>query len=637
MKLPNPIHNTHYSLSTKICLFLLPFVIGVFVYALGDLFLQSRRMLRQEAIERANCELENTVSRVGGYIKEVETISRNTKWQLLDNLTPDSLMAYTRRAVLLNPDINDCSIILEPDAFSQEGQFYSVFSTRVNDSVMTARELENNNQKKDCYRLVREYGEAQWMDPLGDNHQNEKTASEIIASFYDPIYSSEGRFVGVVSTGLSLQWLSKAMSAYKPYEHSYCMMLGKEGQFIVHPDSTILVSKKIFDDVDPLTQSDMIALGHEMMSKKKGFMRVNIDGDPCYVFYQPLEHVDWSVALVCPESDIFHYYNKLLYVLFPLLGAGLVCMFFFCRKIVAFFIKPLGTLERQTCYIADGHFDKPLESSRRTDVVGRLQNSFVVMQESLSKYVHHLERVNSETARYNEELKQANLLAEEAAKRQTAFLQDVLHQIRTPLNIIMGFVQVLRDDYTMISKDEIGEVTETMQHNAATITRIVDMLMASSAIDGRKNIELNDEVTCGAVISEVVTFYNARSPHVSDLQVDSYVNDEMQVRTNKEYLMKILNELLFNAKKFTTNGQVMLRVKTAGLMLQFIVEDHGPGIPFAYRSRIFTQFSKINSFSVGLGLGLSISKQFAVMLGGDLWLDDQYDEGARFVLEIPIK
>ena len=121
MKLPNPIHNTHYSLSTKICLFLLPFVIGVFVYALGDLFLQSRRMLRQEAIERANCELENTVSRVGGYIKEVETISRNTKWQLLDNLTPDSLMAYTRRAVLLNPDINGCSIILEPDAFSQEG------------------------------------------------------------------------------------------------------------------------------------------------------------------------------------------------------------------------------------------------------------------------------------------------------------------------------------------------------------------------------------------------------------------------------------------------------------------------------------------------------------------------------------
>ena len=69
MTIRNPIHTTNYSLSTKICLFLLPFVVGVFVYALGDLFLESRRMVRQEAIERANCELENTVARVTGYLK----------------------------------------------------------------------------------------------------------------------------------------------------------------------------------------------------------------------------------------------------------------------------------------------------------------------------------------------------------------------------------------------------------------------------------------------------------------------------------------------------------------------------------------------------------------------------------------
>jgi signal transduction histidine kinase len=175
-----------------------------------------------------------------------------------------------------------------------------------------------------------------------------------------------------------------------------------------------------------------------------------------------------------------------------------------------------------------------------------------------------------------------------------------------------------------------------MHHNANTITRIVDMLMASSAIDGRKTIEHNDSVRCADVIREVESVFNARTPHIADLRVESLVGDELQIRTNKDYLLKILNELLYNAKKFTTKGDVTLRVKTSGRFLQFFIEDKGPGIPQSYRQQIFTQFSKFNTFSEGLGLGLSISKQFSVLLGGNLWLDTEYTEGARFVLEVPL-
>ena len=636
MKIPNPIHNTHYSLSTKICLFLLPFVIGVFVYALGDLFYQSRRILRQEAVEHANCELETTVLRVEGFMKEIETISRNTKWQVLDNLEPDSLLAFSYRAVSLNPNVNSCSITMEPDFFPSYGHFFSAHTVCCHDTIKSGQEAESDYYEKVWYKYVYETGKAEWIDPYNDFCDGDLSSPEIITSYCDPIYTNEGRFIGVISTALSLQRLSKVISLNKPYENSYCLMLGQDGKFIIHPDSAQLVNQTIFDQVDPLTQPDVIALGHQMMAQKKGYMKVKLNGKDCFVFYQPMAQTNWSIALVCPESDIFHRYNQLVYILFPLLGAGLIFMFFFCRKIVAFFIKPLGTLERQTRYIADGHFDKPLEPSRRSDVVGRLQNSFVTMQDSLSQYVHHLERVNSETARHNAELQQANLKAHEAAKRQTAFLQDVLHQIRTPLNIIMGFVQVLRDDYTMISRDEVGEVTETMHHNANTITRIVDMLMASSAIDGRKTIEHNDSVRCADVIREVESVFNARTPHIADLRVESLVGDELQIRTNKDYLLKILNELLYNAKKFTTKGDVTLRVKTSGRFLQFFIEDKGPGIPQSYRQQIFTQFSKFNTFSEGLGLGLSISKQFSVLLGGNLWLDTEYTEGARFVLEVPL-
>ena len=405
----------------------------------------------------------------------------------------------------------------------------------------------------------------------------------------------------------------------------------------MHPDSTRLVKKTIFDDTDPLTQSDVIALGHEMMAQKNGYMQVNLNGEVCYVFYQPMPHTRWSIALVCPESDIFSGYNRLAFILFPLLTVGLVLMFVLCRKIVAFFIKPLGHLERETRWIADGNFNFSLPHSNRSDVVGRLQNSFLVMQESLSQHIHHLEDMNAEAEMHNTELARANQLAEEAAKHQTAFLQDVLHQIRTPLNVMMGFVQVLRDDYRFIPKKEMVEIVNTLQHNATTITRIVDMLMASSAIDGRKTIELNDDVMCNGLIVEAERVFNERMPHTSDLQVETLVDDSLTFHTHKDYLLKILNELLFNAKKFTTDGWVKLRVQDNGQAIRFFVEDKGPGIAESYRQQIFTQFSKFNTFSEGLGLGLSISKQFAHLLGGDLWLDTDYKLGARFVLEIPLK
>jgi signal transduction histidine kinase len=458
----------------------------------------------------------------------------------------------------------------------------------------------------------------------------------MLTSYCDPIYTDEGDFIGVITTDISLNWLSKVITQDMPYENSYCIMLGQEGHIFVHPDSTRLVHKTIFDDADPLTQPDIIAMGHEMMSQKKGYMQVDLDGEVCYVFYQPMVQTGWSIALVCKESDIFRRYNRLAFVLFPLLTAGLVLMFVLCRKIVAIFIKPLGHLERETRWIADGNFNFSLPHSNRSDVVGRLQNSFLAMQQSLSQHIRHLEDMNVEAELHNTELARANKIAEEATKRQTAFLQDILHQIRTPLNIMMGFVQVLRDDYTIIPKEEMVEIVHTLQHNASTITRIVDMLMASSAIDGRKTIELDDDVTCIGVVTEAEKIFNERLPHMSDLQVETLVDDSLTVLTHKDYLMKILNELLYNAKKFTTNGWVKLKVQDNGDAVLFSVEDKGPGIAESYRQQIFTQFSKFNTFSEGLGLGLSISKQFAHLLGGDLWLDTDYKLGARFVLEIPL-
>lgn len=264
------------------------------------------------------------------------------------------------------------------------------------------------------------------------------------------------------------------------------------------------------------------------------------------------------------------------------------------------------------------------------------------MQQSLSKYISNLEQVNKETEQRNAELANANQQAEEAAQRQVIFLQNILHQIRTPLNIIMGFVQVLRDDYESIPREEMATVTETMVHNSTTIMRMVHMLTAASALDVGKVVDCEDRVSCNGVAYEAVNIHNQRQSKSVPLHVESSVPDDMCINIHKDYFLKSLNELLYNAVKYgvvegkESEAVITLRVEKCGDFVHFIVEDNGPGVPPAHRAMIFNQFIKANSFSEGLGLGLFISKQFARMMGGDLTLDESYSQGARFVLAIPV-
>ena len=81
-------------------------------------------MVRQEAIERADCMLSNTSLRVGGFLNEIQTVTSNMMWQIDDNLTPDSLLSYTQRVVELNPSVCSCSITMEPDFISYDGQYF---------------------------------------------------------------------------------------------------------------------------------------------------------------------------------------------------------------------------------------------------------------------------------------------------------------------------------------------------------------------------------------------------------------------------------------------------------------------------------------------------------------------------------
>ena len=147
-----------------------------------------------------------------------------------------------------------------------------------------------------------------------------------------------------MANDLSLPWLSKTISSEKPYPNSYCVMLGKEGNYYVHPDSTKLVHHTIFEEARQQQNAGLESLGRKMVEGKSGMEHVYINGVSCYVFYNHLPQTEWSIGLICLESDIFGGYNRLSYIVISIVVIGLLFMLLFCYHFVKRSVAPLNHL-----------------------------------------------------------------------------------------------------------------------------------------------------------------------------------------------------------------------------------------------------------------------------------------------------
>ena len=632
----NLLRHIRQSLALKLSISIVLLAMPIFAASLGILFQHARHQIKKEAMERANSVLFATDVRLHGYLHTIETATNATDWLVADNLHPDSLLAYSRRIVMLNAHVSGCSITTEPETFPQYGRYFSAYSVRQGDSIATVREAEYEYFDKVWYKTPRLLEHACWIDPFDDHTEGTLSAPDMIASYCKPLYAADGRFIGVISTDLSLPQLSAIIQAEKPYPNAYFVMLGKDGHYFVHPDTMQLVSRTIFTGREARRHQDIIALGHAMTTGNTGSMRVSLDGQPCLVCYRPVHGTSWSLALVCPDNDILASYNKLSIAIWPLIALGLLTVLLLCYRVVTRAIAPLHSLLRQTQRMAAGHYDEPLEPTNRRDVVGRLHNSFAAMQSALSRHVSDIKRANDATRQRNEELRLASEQAEEAGRQKAAFVQNMTHQIRTPLNIIMGFAQVLRDNGSELPADEIRGIADMIGHNAMTLNRMVQMLYDSSdtGLAEELNSQRQELVSCNEVARESIEHTRGLFPHLS-IDFSTSLPDTHCIHTSRLYLMRSLRELLYNSAKYSDGQHISLSLSANDAIVSFVFQDTGPGIDQALHEQMFRPFTKADDLSEGLGLGLPLAKRHISNLGGIMSIDTTYRNGCRFIIGMP--
>ena len=409
----NPITYIRQSLSRRLSLIVVLIATIIFVAALGFLFVESRKAVRQEAMDRATAGLDNTVLRVNSLLDRVVIATDNFEWLPVRHLnTPDSIFTYTRRIIECNPDLNGCSISFEPDFFKEKGRYFSAYSYNNLEEGIIETEQEGNAQYEyfymDWYQLAKLLDYPVWTEPFADYNPEAVYTQEIIASYCKPLKDPDGKYMGTISSDISLEWLSKMVSSVKPYPNSYSIMIGQSGTFFVHPDSTKLLNETIFTPTLEHPDTALTALGHAMQHGETGMRQLVFEGHETYVFYKPLGSTGWSVAIVCPESDIFGGYNRLYNIVIAIVVIGLIVMLFVFGRIIHRELQPLHTLAQQAETIASGEFHQEIHIDKRIDEIGKLNQSFSNMQHSLVEYIKELKQTTAMKASIESELKVAS-------------------------------------------------------------------------------------------------------------------------------------------------------------------------------------------------------------------------------------
>ena len=238
--------------------------------------------------------------------------------------------------------------------------------------------------------------------------------------------------------------------------------------------------------------------------------------------------------------------------------------------------------------------------------------------------------------RHMKQLSKAYKKALESEKMKSAFIQNVSHEVRTPLNIISGFSQVIADPELTETVEERQHMAEMMQKSANQITDLIDEIIGLSLIETTDKISKEDTIMVNGVLRQVFDEYQAKATDEIELKMDSQLHDEFTFLTNKNMFARIISALMDNAVKYTVEGHITLKASSDGKNLCISVEDTGIGIPLQEAEHVFDRFVKLDSFKEGIGLGLPLSRKLAEQLGGTVTLDTSYTNGARFIVTLPL-
>ncbi len=305
-------------------------IAGMLVILLaGVIRYYSRTLVQEKSKAIAAKALKDTVNEAWIKITKVEMAADALVPLIEQNLdNPDTMFVLSRKVLSDNDAIKGCSVSFEPYFFKDKGRYFSAYSYNGDQDRLTEQEGDDDYQYfyMDWYLIPRQLNKKYWIEPYEETINEDSGTKEIMTTYSQPLHNAQDSLVGVLSVDVPLKWLSDIILAERPLPGSYCMLIGRGGTYIVHPDQNRLLYETILTPTLEGKNPELFKLGRAMISGETGTQKLVLDGVESHVFYMPFARTGWSLALVCPDKDLMLNYYLLSGFLIALMVLAFLVM-----------------------------------------------------------------------------------------------------------------------------------------------------------------------------------------------------------------------------------------------------------------------------------------------------------------------
>ena len=257
----------------------------------------------------------------------------------------------------------------------------------------------------------------------------------------------------------------------------------------------------------------------------------------------------------------------------------------------------------------------------------------IVIALALVLLQHHrrIKRLEKE----NIKLAKARQQAEKAFDMKNEFINNITNELRAPLNPIEGFSDILGTKEYELQPDEREQLSNMIKDSSKSITKLIDELAELSLYESKKSLPINYTISPNHLCRHMVDALRPRCKEGVRMYYETELPDDYEVKTNMEGAETLLRHLIENAIQYTDQGVITVACSEFEDKVRTSVTDTGKGISPERREHVFETFREMGENQKLQGLGLSICKAVTKLLGGKIWLDEDYHDGSRFIFELP--
>ena len=459
-------------------------------------------------------------------------------------------------------------------------------------------------------------------------------SSEPYMTMAVPIEEFKGTVIGVLQAEVNLKYVWDVVSAIKAGKAGYAYAVSRSGDLIAHPDNALVLQGRNVAQLEQVQAAFRSTAGDQGM---KLTAARNLRGKEVISSFALIPRLDWAVFIERPADEAYDalYASLLRTSTLLLIGLAMAVLasYFVARRV----LRPLRALGEGVTRIGSG--DLGFRVNLKTgDEIETLAEQFNKMTGALQEAYNRLEDKVAERTR---ELVTANEKLKELDKLKSDFLSNVSHELRTPLTAIEGLAANMLDGITGTLNEKQIEYLTDVKASSDRLARLIEDLLDLSIIAAGRAEMRPATISLDALLREVAFGLRTMATNkLTNLELDS-PEPGLSVWADRDRIAQVLTNLIGNAIKFAPpEGKVIVSAhRNGGGWAQVSIADTGPGIPPEEVKNIFDEFYQVTrpgkEKSLGVGLGLAISKKLVAMHGGKIWVESEIGKGSKFHFTLP--